>query len=103
MTKYGPDRNLSMCDECNEAVRTQQFEMLDSFPLSAGPENHCISRCRICGQLWETYAYQPAFSWTLTPETAEERYPGISSFPFVPKHQGLLSKLRRWVDRLFRY
>ena len=91
-----------MCVECEVAVQTQQFDLLDSFPLAAGPENHWIARCRNCGKLWETYAFQPAFSWTLTPEKAEERYPGISSFPFEPKYHGLLSKLRGWLGRLLR-
>jgi hypothetical protein len=61
-----------MCDQCNEAIRQQKWERLDE--VAVDEKTNCwLTRCPHCKQLWETYAYQPHYSWTLTPEEAKKK------------------------------
>ena len=92
-----------MCDECEQAVMAQKFSELDDVTsFESGPENHWMTRCRACGQLWETYAYMPSYSWELTPEQAKDRYTGLSLAPFVAKNRGLYSNILHWINRVLR-
>lgn len=66
-----------MCDNCERAVNEQAFDHLEE--VAADPTTNCwVTRCPLCKQLWETYAYQPHFSWMLTVEDAKAKYPESS-------------------------
>ncbi len=67
----------AMCEICHRAVSEQEWERLDE--IAADTETNCwLTRCPCCGQLWETFAYQPLCSWKLAPEEAKRKYPGSS-------------------------
>jgi hypothetical protein len=63
-----------MCDQCKQAVMREEWERLEE--VAADPKTNCwVTRCRFCGQLWETSAYQPQVSWEITSEEAKAKYP----------------------------
>lgn len=66
-----------MCDKCERAVNEQVWDQMEE--VAADPRTNCwVTRCPLCGQLWETDAYQPHFSWELAVEDAKVKYPESS-------------------------
>src|SRR5579859_4220202 len=64
-----------MCAECEKAVDEQAWGRLEEV-ASDEQTNRWLTRCILCGQLWDTYAYEPQFSWELSVDEAERKYPG---------------------------
>jgi hypothetical protein len=86
-----------MCKRCLKAVSEQKFSELEeivTFDTTEQNANFWVTRCRRCGQLWETYAYHPSYSQEISPGQARQKYPNLV---LPPTRVGLAAKIRCWL------
>jgi hypothetical protein len=78
-----------MCEHCEKATSERGWDQLEQIDIADAMFKGWLTRCPVCLQLWETYAYEPQISWELTIREAEEKFPngsfcGCPSIHFQP-------------------